>query len=98
MPALLSLANCGGDACVTARRAVASDVAMSEPLLDESAHRLERRRQPGRVGAAGLRHVGTPAALAADLLRDVVDQLARLDLADEVAGDAGDQRHLSVGH
>ena len=40
---------------------------------------------------------GAAAALAADLLRDVVDELARLHLAGEVARHAGDQRHLAVG-
>jgi hypothetical protein len=48
----------------------------------------QRRRQGRRSGAAGLRHVGLAAALAADLLGDEVDQLAGLDLAGQVGGDA----------
>ena len=82
MPALLSLANCGGDAAGTARGAAASDAAMSEPLLDPArAPTASAAGSPAGFGAAGLRHVRPPAALAADLLRDVVDELARLHLA-----------------
>src|SRR5262245_34619853 len=68
-----------------------------QPLLDPGANRLERLGQRRGVGAAGLRHVGTAAALAADLLRDVIDELARLHLRREVVGDARDQRHLAIG-
>ena len=42
---------------------------------------FERLRKLRRIGAARLRHVGAPAAFAADLLRDVVHELARFDPA-----------------
>ncbi len=54
--------------------------AASGALGHPGAHRIQRRRQPRRIGAAGHRHVGLAAALAADLLGDEVDQLAGLDL------------------
>src|SRR6185437_10130617 len=68
----------------------------SQPLLDEATHRLQRLRQRRWIRAAGLRHVGAAATLAADLFRDVIDELARLHLAGEVVRHAGDQRHASI--
>src|SRR5579864_6389432 len=72
--------------------------APSQPLADPVGYRLQRLRQRRGIRAAGLRHVGAAAALAADLLRDVVDELARLHLAGQVVGHAGDQRHASIRH
>ena len=94
MPALLSLANCWRATRLVAEHVRSDLTAAARP---SRLHRLQRRGQRRRIGAAGLRHVGPAAALAADLLRDVVDELARLHLRREVAGDAGDQRHLAVG-
>src|SRR6185312_12832863 len=46
--------------------------ALAHPALD----RLQCARQRRRVRSARLRHVRTSAALAADLLRDMVDEIA----------------------
>ena len=59
--------------------------------------RGQRRCQVFRLRATGLRHVRATATLAADLLSDHVYQLAGLELAGQVGGDAGDQGHLAVG-
>src|SRR4051812_5100243 len=75
------------------RRVMPSDAA-----LDPGLHRLQRARQARWVGAAGLRHVGPAAAFAADLLRDVIDQVAGLHACREIGGDASNQRHLAVVH
>lgn len=53
----------------------------SGPLLHPGFYRCQRHRQRRRIGAAGLRHVGAPAALAADLLSNEIHQLAGLELA-----------------
>src|SRR5687767_5490884 len=86
MPALLSLANWIGFK--------SRDL---QPLLDPAVDRLQRHRQRGRIGAAGLRHVRPPASLAPDLLCNMVDEFAGLDASRQVAGDACDQRDLAVG-
>ena len=49
-----------------------------EFLLHPGLHRGKRRRQLGDVGAAGLCHIRAPPSLAANLLRDKIDQFARL--------------------
>src|SRR5262245_4742336 len=64
--------------------------AFAHPGLDTCERGIER----SRVGAACLRHVGTSTAAAANLLCDVADQLAGLDLAGLVLRHAGDQEHL----
>src|SRR5450756_1633521 len=61
----------------------------SGALLDPLAHRIQRLRQRGRIGAAALRHVRAPSSLAADLRRDMVEQFARLELHREIGGNAG---------
>ena len=48
-------------------------------------HTLQGIRQTACIGTTGLRHIRLAAALAADLLRDKVNQLACLDLADAVS-------------
>ena len=55
--------------------------------------RGQRLGEARRIAAAGHRHVGLAAALAADLLGDEVDELAGLDPADAVGGDAGGDLH-----
>src|SRR5690349_10947983 len=67
-------------------------------LLNPAFDRLQGRRKLGRLRAARLRHVGPAAALAADLLRDEIDELARLHPAREIRGDACDERDLAVAH
>src|ERR1043165_8722404 len=63
-------------------------------LLDPHVHPFERGRGVGWVRAAGLRHVGLAAALAADLRRGHVHELAGFHFRDEVIGHARDQRNL----
>ena len=63
---------------------------------DPALHARERARQLAGVGAAGHRHVGLAAALAADLLGDEVDQLAGLDLGRRVGRHAGGQLDLAA--
>src|SRR4051794_15572619 len=52
--------------------------AASEALADPGVDARQRGRELGGLAAAGLRHVRATAALAAHLLRDVIDELARL--------------------
>src|SRR3954463_6941818 len=68
----------------------------SDPLLDPRPDGLQRARQSRGVGAAGLRHVGPAAALAAHLLRHVIHELAGLHPGGEVCRHPGDQRNLAV--
>src|SRR5689334_23417680 len=66
----------------------------TEFRADERLDTRERGAERSRVVTARLREVGATAALAADLLRDVSDEFARLHLADLVSRDAGNQRDL----
>jgi hypothetical protein len=75
-----------GNSAMPARKAASAEA---------SAARLGRHAVRRRA-STGLRHVGTPAALAADLLGDEVDQFAGLELAGQIGGDAGDQADLAV--
>ena len=50
-----------------------------------------------RIFAAGFGHVGTASAGAADLLRDLANDLAGLKFCGEVFGDADDDGNLAVG-
>ena len=68
-------------ACPKAEASSPASGVTSDFLFHPASDRLQRRGQLGGVGAARLRHVGPAAALAADLLRDEVHQLARLHLA-----------------
>jgi hypothetical protein len=65
-------------------------------LLDPALDRCQRRRQGRGIGATGLRHVGTAAALAADLPGDEIHQLTGLELAGVIRRDPGDQADLAV--
>jgi hypothetical protein len=56
----------------------------SKALFHPACDRAQRVRQLRRIGAAGLRHVRPPTALAADLLRNMIDQLAGFDLAGKI--------------
>jgi hypothetical protein len=74
------------------------DTTIWERTLPPSRPPRPAPRQRRGIGAAGHRQVGLAAALAAHLLGDEVDQLAGLDLAHAVGGDAGGQLHLAAVH
>src|SRR5690554_43260 len=57
---------------------------------------VQRCVQGGNVGATTLRHVRATAALAADGLGSLANQIAGLDPAGQVAGDTGHQDHLAI--
>ena len=83
-----------GRSGIDAQRAVGRATTTRSAIHDR--HRLQRRREAGRVGPAGLGHVRPAAALAADLRGDVIDKLAGLDPVGEIRGHAGDERHLAA--
>lgn len=49
------------------------------PLFEPGLNRMQRLGQRRAMGTARLCHVGPSPTLAANLLSDVVDELARLD-------------------
>src|SRR4030088_1540176 len=67
-----------------------------QPLLDPVLHTGERGRQRGGIGSACLGHVGPSTALPTDLGRDVVDEVAGLNLRNQIRGHAGDERYLAA--
>jgi hypothetical protein len=58
----------------------------------------ECRLQCRTVIAAALRHVGPATALAADLSRDLTQQVARLDASERAPADAGNECRFSILH
>src|ERR1700742_3559298 len=63
---------------------------------DPGRHGLERGAERGRIFAAALRHVRTPAAFAADLPGDIGHEIAGFYLAERLAVHARDERDLAV--
>src|SRR5690554_5480677 len=57
---------------------------------------VQRCVQGGNVGATTLRHVRATAALAADGLGSLANQIAGLDPTGQVTGDTGYQHHLAI--
>src|SRR4051812_36054621 len=74
-------------------RAIASGGARQDPGRKSRERGIERRR----VDAAALRHVGAPAALAADLRRNMGNDIARLYLTERATVDTAGQSDLAVG-
>src|SRR5438270_11391967 len=69
--------------------------ALGKQRLDDGVSGVERGVELRGVLAAGLGHVRTSAARAADLLRDLSDDLAGLHAVGEVFGDADDDGDAS---
>src|ERR1700674_4690706 len=67
-----------------------------EELLQQRRDFGQRFVELGRVAAAGLREIGTSAAGAADDWRDILDDVARFDLAREIGRHRNQQRHFAL--
>src|SRR6185295_7943886 len=65
-----------------------------EHPFDVGVHVGQSFRQCGGILAAGLRHIGSPAALAADSRRHGAREFSGVDLGYQVLGDAADDRHI----
>src|SRR6266571_3023888 len=68
----------------------------SRRALDPAGDAGQRLVETGGIRAAALRQVRAPAALAADGLRDLLDELAGLQALAEVLGDGRDEVDLAV--
>ena len=71
-------------------------VDLSESITDPLDHRFQRCIEPFRVRSAGLRKIGTTAALAANLLGHRPNDVARVDSIRVVPRYARGQANLSV--